>query len=383
MARCGLLGRQEDVAGDALDGPLGDQEAVAVAMHLQAADGKFAAARGDGVVAGAQLDQVAAGDQTGQRGLQVRAAVALGPQFADQLLEISFGVRKTGDVVEQVPVGHSLILCDAFCCWRWRRPFMRPASNTWWWTMPKEIPRKTESHRLCHMRRLILLLVPAALLAGQPRYARLADFTGTAEVQLEAAADWMPAERNLPLAESAWLRTGAESRLEIELDEGSAWRLGPESQCALADYTRLSTGQRVTLLWLDRGLAYLTGAPEGRDALTVALPGAQVILTHSASVRLEVREAWTRISVLSGVARFSSPAAELDLREGQTTRVEPANPARFFLDREIAPLELDRWSEARDKALASPASAVHVLERYGLTLTGFTGLFFVNGVLLP
>lgn len=216
------------------------------------------------------------------------------------------------------------------------------------------------------MRRLILLLVPAALLAGQPRYARLADFTGTAEVQLEAAADWMPAERNLPLAESAWLRTGAESRLEIELDEGSAWRLGPESQCALADYTRLSTGQRVTLLWLDRGLAYLTGAPEGRDALTVALPGAQVILTHSASVRLEVREAWTRISVLSGVARFSSPAAELDLREGQTTRVEPANPARFFLDREIAPLELDRWSEARDKALASPASAVHVLERYGL-----------------
>ena len=216
------------------------------------------------------------------------------------------------------------------------------------------------------MRRLILLLVPAALMAGPARYARLGDFDGTAEVQLEAAEPWMPAERNLPLQESTWLRTGAQSRVEIELDEGSAWRLGPDSQCALADYTRLSTGQRVTLLWLDRGLAYFTGGSEGRDALTVAVPGAQVIFTHGASVRLEVRDNWSRISVLAGTVRFSSPAAEIDLREGQTTRVEPANPARFFLDREILPIDLDRWSEARDKALASPVSAMHVLERYGL-----------------
>ena len=216
------------------------------------------------------------------------------------------------------------------------------------------------------MRRLILLLVPAALLAGQPRYARLGDFDGTAEVQLEAAEAWMPAERNLPLAESAWLRTGPQSRLEIELDEGSAWRLGPDSQGALADYTRLSTGQRVTLLWLDRGLAYFSGTAEGRDALTLAVPGAQIIFNSSARVRLEVHEAWSRIAVLHGAVRFSSPAAEIELREGQTTRVEPANPARFFLDREFAPLELDRWSEARDKALANSSSAVHVLERYGL-----------------
>ncbi len=72
----------------------------------------------------------------------------------------------------------------------------------------------------------------------------------------------MPAERNLPLPESAWIRTGPASRVEIELDEGGAWRLGPESQGGLSDYTRLSTGQRVTLLVLDRGLAYFTGEVE-------------------------------------------------------------------------------------------------------------------------
>ena len=53
---------------------------------------------------------------------------------------------------------------------------------------------------------------------------------------------------------------GAGSRAGIELDEGSAWRLGPNSQLEFADYARLSTGQRVTLLTLDHGLAYFTGS---------------------------------------------------------------------------------------------------------------------------
>jgi len=229
------------------------------------------------------------------------------------------------------------------------------------------------------MRSFTLLLIPGVLLAGQTRYARLGVFEGQAEVQLQAAESWMAAERNLPLGESAWLRTGPESRLEIELDEGSAWRLGADSQAALADYTRLSTGQRVTLLWLERGLAYFTGEPRGRDALTLAMPGAQVILTSGARVRLEVRENWSRISVIEGVVRFSSPAAEMDLREGQTTRVDPANPSRFYLDREVQPLELDRWSEERDQALAAPFSAAHVLEQYGVADLDAAGEWIQTG----
>jgi hypothetical protein len=176
----------------------------------------------------------------------------------------------------------------------------------------------------------------------------------------------MAAERNLPLVEAAWLRTSAGSRLEIELDEGSAWRLGPDSQGELSDYTRLSTGQRVTLLSLDRGLCYFTGAPKGKDALTLAVPGAQITFLRGARVRLEAGDTFSRIAVLEGSVRFSSPAAEIDLREGQTVRVEPSNGARFYLDREVAAMELDEWSGQRDKAEAGSPSAGHVLGRYGL-----------------
>ena len=81
------------------------------------------------------------------------------------------------------------------------------------------------------------------------------------------------AERNLPLTESAWLRTGASSRLEIELDEGSAWRLGPDSQIEISDYARLSTGQHFTVLSLDHGVAYFTGEPGGARYADAGDPG--------------------------------------------------------------------------------------------------------------
>jgi len=84
-------------------------------------------------------------------------------------------------------------------------------------------------------------------------------------------------------------------------------------------------------------------------------------------VRLEVNQDASQIAVLEGNVRFSSPAAELDLPEGQTARTEAANQARFFLYREITPLDADRWNEQRDRLLASTTSSRHVPGlQYGL-----------------
>src|ERR1017187_6685693 len=216
------------------------------------------------------------------------------------------------------------------------------------------------------MKALMLLLVPAALLAGQTRYARLGEFQGTVEVQLTAADPWMPAERNLPLAESAWVRTGPGARVEIELDDGSAWRLGPESLGEISDYTQLSTGQRVTLLSLDHGTAYFSGEPLGNDVLMLVAPGAQATLGQGARVRVTAETDWSQVSVLEGIVRFSSPTAEMGLREGQSARVEPANIQHFYLYPQVTALPLDRWSEDRDKAEAVTISAAHVTWRSGL-----------------
>ena len=43
------------------------------------------------------------------------------------------------------------------------------------------------------MKRILLILAPAALFAAQARYARLGDFQGNVEVQLTAADPWISA----------------------------------------------------------------------------------------------------------------------------------------------------------------------------------------------
>ena len=227
-----------------------------------------------------------------------------------------------------------------------------------------------------------LLLVPAALIAGQGRYARLGDFDGTVEVQLDAADPWMPAERNLPLPESAWIRTGAASRVEIELDEGSAWRLGPDSQ---GGAVRLHAPFHRTA----RDAAVARSRPRlfhgrGRAAairLLLVVPGAQVIVTKRRALRLEARaNCRAQLAVLQGVARFSSPAAEIDLAQGQTTRVEPAQPdALLSLSRSYAarpgPLERRRATRRWPRR----CRRLHVPQRYGLADLDAAGQWIQTG----
>jgi len=230
------------------------------------------------------------------------------------------------------------------------------------------------------MKRLALWLLPMALSAGQARYARIGDFEGDVLVQLQAADDWQPARRNLPLREFSWLRTDGPARVEVELDDGGILRLGPDSFAELSDYTRLSTGQRITLITVDHGLAYFTGAAAGQDSVALALPGAQVTIGQGVRLRLEARDPWSFVAVADGAAHFASPNAEFDLISGQTVRLDPAHPARYVLNREIPPLELDRWSDERDKLLLSTTSAAHVPGlSYGLADLDRDGAWIESG----
>jgi hypothetical protein len=216
------------------------------------------------------------------------------------------------------------------------------------------------------MRLLTLILMPALLLAGTSRFARLGEFQGQVEVQLTAADPWMPAERNLPLTESARLRTAGNGRVEIEMDDGGMWRLGPNSLGVLADYTRLSTGQRITLLWLDHGTAYFTGQPAAKDVTMLAMPFAHLTVLQGSRVRETAQPTWSQAAVIEGQVRFTSPTAELEIHEGTTARMDPAKAENFSLLPEVAPDPLDRWSEDRDKAHAAPASAAYVNAAFGL-----------------
>ena len=103
----GGVGRDEDVSGDPRNGAFGDQEAVAIAVEVEASDGEFAAAGGDHELAALELDQVAARGEAGEGGFQLLAALSFGAQFADELLEVGAGMRQLGDMGYNCRIGHS------------------------------------------------------------------------------------------------------------------------------------------------------------------------------------------------------------------------------------------------------------------------------------
>ncbi len=206
------------------------------------------------------------------------------------------------------------------------------------------------------MRFLALPLAATACLCAQTRYARLGEIEGAAEARIHPSEPWRPALRNTPLLDASSIRTGVASHVEIELDEGSVLRLAENSTCELSDYTRLSTGQRITHISLDRGVAYLTGEAPWRDALLVSLPNAQVSIRRGSRVRLEADYDSTQLAVLEGEARFSSSAVELDVPEGRMLKLDLARSDKFHLLPEISHLDSDTWNLTRDKLLAGDAT---------------------------
>ena len=94
---------------DAFDGAVGDDEAVAVAVHVEAAGGVLAGVGGGDVVAGLELDEVAAGGEAVEDGFQLVAHGAVGAEFADELLEGGAGVRQALDVLDEGGFGEQLL----------------------------------------------------------------------------------------------------------------------------------------------------------------------------------------------------------------------------------------------------------------------------------
>ena len=129
------------------------------------------------------------------------------------------------------------------------------------------------------MKRLLLLLLPAMVFAGQPRYARLGEFDGVIDVQLHPADPWSLAERNLTLREGAWLRAQG---LAPTLFCGGGWYTDASVAAACAALGYVDVTPRATRPpYLDDGAAWAQLDRPARIDLGATLLAA-VPTTHGA-----------------------------------------------------------------------------------------------------
>src|SRR5579885_1551143 len=215
---------------------------------------------------------------------------------------------------------------------------------------------------VCLIAALCTALVGGPALAGDLhlRFARVTLAEGRVEIDQTGTGEKIPAARNLPVGQGFWVETFGGAQAELEMDDGSYLRLGPDSQAELSDLAGLSTGQRISRISLERGGLYATAEPIRPNVFAVAAPGVEIAFLTGSRVRVEAGEKGSTVVILEGRVRLRTRAAELDLHEGETAHVDPQVGDRFQLLREAQGGVLDAWNEQRDREAAQRAAGTKI-----------------------
>ncbi|GEM_PF-6088602 len=195
----------------------------------------------------------------------------------------------------------------------------------------------------------LLLCLPVVAQRSHVRIVRVSLASGDVQLNLQDGRGWQPALLNAPISESDQVRTGADARAELELEDGSTLRLIPESQLSFQTLA-LENGERLTEVGLDRGTTLVE--LRGHDAEGFQLD------TPQGSVRAGNNKLEFRASLSSGGSDIHVNGGEATVISGGRPYALGRNESLTLLNQQSAALSRDRtsddwdqWSRSRDKAL--------------------------------
>ena len=124
-------------------------------------------------------------------------------------------------------------------------------------------------------------LVVSASAESKARIVRLSEVEGTVQIDRAAGDGFDKAFINLPVIEGCKLKTGKDSRAEVEFEDGSALRLAPDSE---VDFTRLAlgdAGQKLNTVQLVSGTVYANLHPKNANSKSNSKAGDQFQLNFA------------------------------------------------------------------------------------------------------
>jgi hypothetical protein len=162
--------------------------------------------------------------------------------------------------------------------------------------------------------------------AREQRPGRLVEASGDIRSTLSQGVRWASVEPGASLPEQSWLRSGSRGRCLIDLDDGSRWRVSPNTTVGIRRYVvDRRTGQVEYSLGLNGGR--ISGkVPNGRggDQRSILVGNTVVSLSGAASIWLEARsEGGVAISVYAGQAELTTNGRPALLSSGQGGAIGP------------------------------------------------------------
>jgi hypothetical protein len=234
---------------------------------------------------------------------------------------------------------------------------------------------------------LTVLTLGCALLAipsfadSQARIVRLSQVDGSVEIDRNTGRGFEKAFLNLPITQGMKVKTGFDGRAEIELENGSAIRIVPDTVISFPDLSLRDSGGKVSTVNLQEGTAYvnfLATKNDKDDELLVTFGQQKLALTQAVHLRVQMNDADASVAVFKGEARVSGPAGEIPIEKNKTATFDLASD-KFALAKNQEPDPYDEWDKAQtqyhDRYTADNAYSGYSPYAYGSSDLNYYGNF--------
>jgi hypothetical protein len=205
------------------------------------------------------------------------------------------------------------------------------------------------------------------------RIARLSYLEGGVSFQHANDADWAAASINMPLQEGDRIYTGYQGKAEIQLDDGSVFRLAENTDAEI-----LSLEDNLIQFRMLLGLSTLTVA--SNLDFEVDTPAAAFNTLSKGVYRFDVVETGNTDGIVrSGVMEAANNQFTRQLRSGDLIHITPGDNGVQTIARYLSRDAWDEWTDRRTADMRASASAKYLpdyvyiggsdLDRYGRWVT--------------
>ena len=178
--------------------------------------------------------------------------------------------------------------------------------------------------------------------ASKVRIVRLSQVKGEAKLDRVNGHGFEPAITNLPVIEKSRIQTGA-GVAEVEFEDNSSLRIGPNSMVEFPTLERLPGGTTVSSVHLVTGTAYVSLMKTPGNEFNLLFGEQSLRLPGASHVRLEVQSDEAKLAVLDGSVHIENASGVMD--------VQHKNNVTFRMDDSSAPKvakafeanQLDAW----------------------------------------
>ncbi len=180
---------------------------------------------------------------------------------------------------------------------------------------------------------------------SQARIVRLSDVQGTVQIDKNTGLGFENAFLNLPITQGAQIKTGDHGRAEIEFEDGSTMRLGPDTTVQFSTLGSSDAGKHSSEVNLVEGEAYVNWLGKSGDQFTVNFAREKIALDHFAHFRVETSTQDAKVAVFKGDVDVDGAAGKLALEKKRTATFDTTADDKSTVANNIEEEPLDSWDK--------------------------------------